>query len=47
LKPHPASNGGIGPRARSLIVMTIGTAGLIAAVGGLVDAGAAEQREER
>jgi type IV secretory pathway protease TraF len=38
LKLHLASNDGFGPRAKPLIVMTIGTAGLIVAVGGLVDA---------
>lgn len=37
-KLHPASNGGIGLRAKPLIAVTILTAGLIAAAGGPVDA---------
>jgi hypothetical protein len=50
-KLHPASNGGIGRRAKPLIAVTILTAGLIAAAGGPVDAGAlarlAEHHAER
>jgi len=35
-KLHPASNGGIGLRAKPMIAVTILTAGLIAAAGGPV-----------
>jgi hypothetical protein len=37
-KLHPASNGGIGLRAKPLTAVTILTAGLVAAAGGPVDA---------